>query len=204
MSPPATTPPRRADARRNVAAILDAAQECLIRDPEATVAQIAQAAGVGRVTLYGHFATRTELVDAVFERVTAQADTMLAATDVSGDPTVALARLVTANWQVVHRFRAVLAAAERELPPARVRGHNDRHLRRLTALLARGRAEGAFRTDLPEQWLATTAYTLMHAAAHECAAGRLDPVGAGVALTATLTAAFAPPPPPGAPGGHGT
>lgn len=203
MSPPATTPPRRADARRNVAAILDAAQECLIRDPEATVAQIAQAAGVGRVTLYGHFATRTELVDAVFERVTAQADTMLAATDVSGDPTAALARLVTANWQVVHRFRAVLAAAERELPPARVRGHNDRHLRRLTALLARGRAEGAFRTDLPEQWLATTAYTLMHAAAHECAAGRLDPVGAGVALTATLTAAFAPPP-PGAPGGHGT
>src|ERR1700731_535694 len=49
---------RRADARRNIASILDAAQDCLSRDPTASIADIAQAAGVGRVTLYGHFGTR--------------------------------------------------------------------------------------------------------------------------------------------------
>ena len=53
------TAPRaqRADARRNIAAILDAATDCLARDPEMSIADIAAAAGVGRITLYGHFKT---------------------------------------------------------------------------------------------------------------------------------------------------
>lgn len=46
---------RRADAQQNVERILDAAIDCLSRDSDASVVQIAQAAGVGRVTLYGHF-----------------------------------------------------------------------------------------------------------------------------------------------------
>jgi TetR/AcrR family transcriptional repressor of mexCD-oprJ operon len=32
------------------------------------VAPIAESAGVGRMTLYGHFKTRADLIDAVFER----------------------------------------------------------------------------------------------------------------------------------------
>ena len=57
---PSTRParPQRADARRNVAAILDAAVLCLTRNPDASIADIAEAAGVGRVTVYGHFKTR--------------------------------------------------------------------------------------------------------------------------------------------------
>jgi hypothetical protein len=39
----------RADARRNIALILDAAQSCLARDPDASMSDIAVAAGVGRV-----------------------------------------------------------------------------------------------------------------------------------------------------------
>ena len=42
---------QRADARRNIAAILDAATDCLARDPEMSIAGIAAAAGVGRITL---------------------------------------------------------------------------------------------------------------------------------------------------------
>ena len=74
------TAPRaqRADARRNVAAILDAATDCLARDPETSVADIAAAAGVGRITLYGHFKTRAELVDAVLARTIQRADVMAA------------------------------------------------------------------------------------------------------------------------------
>lgn len=185
--------PARADARRNVAAILDAAQSCLSRDPDVTVAQIAQAAGVGRVTLYGHFPTRAELVDAVFQRITGEADALLDATDTRGDPVAALTRLVAASWQIVHQYRAVLSAAERELPPERIRGHHDRHLRRMGSLIGRGRRAGAFRTDLPQQWLVTTAYSVMHAAADDCNAGRLDAADAEQAVIRTLLAAFTPP-----------
>jgi TetR/AcrR family transcriptional regulator, mexCD-oprJ operon repressor len=185
--------PARADARRNVAAILDAAQSCLSRDPDVTVAQIAQAAGVGRVTLYGHFPTRAELVDAVFQRITGEANALLDATDTRGDPVAALTRLVAASWQIVHQYRAVLSAAERELPPERIRGHHDRHLRRMGSLIGRGRRAGAFRTDLPQLWLVTTAYSVMHAAADDCNAGRLDAADAEQAVIRTLLAAFTPP-----------
>src|SRR6266849_4504789 len=77
---------RRADARRNVAAILDAALLCLARDPDASVGDIAQAAGVGRVTLYGHFRSRADLIDAVLARTLDQAHVVLDATDTTGEP----------------------------------------------------------------------------------------------------------------------
>lgn len=107
---------QRADARRNIAAILDAATVCLARDPEVSIADIATAAGVGRITLYGHFKTRADLVDAVLVRTVERADAILDATDTSGDPGDALARLVASSLQIVHQFGNILLAAQRELP----------------------------------------------------------------------------------------
>jgi len=190
---PRAARPQRADARRNIAAILDAATEGLARDPEISIAGIAAAAGVGRITLYGHFKTRADLVDAVLARTVERADAILDATDTSGDPAQALARLVASSWQIVHQFRNILLAAQRELPAERIRGVHDRILRRIQSLITRGQQAGTFRRDLPQQWLITTAYSLMHAAAEDTTAGRLDPGDAARLITATLLAAFAPP-----------
>jgi AcrR family transcriptional regulator len=189
----ATTRDRRADARRNVEAILEAAQQCLSADPQATVAQIAAAAGVGRVTLYGHFKTRAELVDAVFERVSTRSSEILDEVDTTGDPVAALVRLATASWQVVHRFNAIRQAAETELPDEQIRKHHDVHFRRLDALIGRGQRSGVFRRDLPRHWLVTMCYRTMHAAADDHAAGRLALDDAGRLVAATLIAAFTPP-----------
>ena len=185
--------PQRADARRNVAAILDAAVLCLTRNPDASIAEIAEAAGVGRVTLYGHFKTRAELLDAVLVRTIAEADAVLDATDTAGDPSAALVRLVAASWQIVNQSRSVLRAAQRELPAERIRGVHDRILRRVQTLIERGQRSGAFRTDLPKAWLVTTAFSLMHSAAEERTADRLDPDSAARIVSSTLLAAFTPP-----------
>ena len=190
---PRTARPQRADARRNIAAILDAATEGLARDPEISIAGIAAAAGVGRITHYGHFKPRADLVDAELARTVKRADAILDATDTSGDPAQALARLVASSWQIVHQFRNILLAAQRELPADRIRGVHDRILRRIQSLITRGQQAGTFRRDLPQQWLITTAYSLMHAAAEDATAGRLDPGDAARLITATLLAAFAPP-----------
>ena len=184
---------QRADARRNIAAILDAATDCLARDPEMSIAGIAAAAGVGRITLYGHFKTRAELVDAVLARTVQQADTILDATDITGDPAEALTRLVGSSWQIVHQFRNILLAAQRELPAERIRGVHDPILRRVQSLIARGQRAGTFRIDMPGQWLATTAFSLMHAAAEDAAAERVNADEAGRLITATLLAAYTPP-----------
>jgi TetR/AcrR family transcriptional repressor of mexCD-oprJ operon len=188
----------RADARRNVEAILDAALLCLASDPLTSVNDIAKAAGVGRVTLYGHFATRAELVDAAFRRAVEQAEVVLDAVDLTGDPRAALARLIASSWQIVDRSRTLLLAAGRELPPERIRAHHDAPMRRVRALLQRGRREGAFRADQPTDWLVATFYGILHGAAAEITAGRLDPDGAAEVITATLLAAFTPPPGPAA------
>ena len=184
---------QRADARRNIAAILDAATDCLARDPEMSIADIAAAAGVGRITLYGHFKTRAELVDAVLTRTIERADAILDATDTTGDPRDALARLIASSWQLVHEFRNILQAAHRELPAERIRGVHDPLLRRVQSLIGRGQRAGTFRSDLPRQWLTTTAFSLMHAAAEDAAAGRIKPGDAAGLITATLQAAFTPP-----------
>lgn len=184
---------RRADAQRSIAAILDAAQACLTRDPDASTSQIASTAGVGRVTLYGHFPSRADLVDAVFAHTLNDAGETLDALDLTGDPREALDRLVTSSWQIVYQFRALLQAAQRTLGPERIREHHERPLRRVQALLARGQREGAFRTDLPVSWLAATFYSVMHGAADEIAAGRLAEQDTSRMISATLLAAFTPP-----------
>jgi TetR/AcrR family transcriptional regulator, mexCD-oprJ operon repressor len=64
---------------------------------------------------------------------------------------------------------------------------------RVERLIARGQVQGEFRTDLPRSWLVATFYSLMHSAAEEVDAGRLDPDQAAGVLTATLQVAFATP-----------
>jgi AcrR family transcriptional regulator len=59
--------PRRADARRNQEALLDAAAAIFVRSGvEAPVRDIAAEAGVGTGTIYRHFPTRADLIIAVY------------------------------------------------------------------------------------------------------------------------------------------
>jgi AcrR family transcriptional regulator len=185
--------PRRADAVRNIAAILEAAAECLSRDPDVSIADIAAAAGVGRITLYGHFRTRADLVDAVLVRTVEEADRLLDATDASGDPHVALVRLTAASWQIVDRFRNLTIIAQRELPPERMLAVHDRIMRRIESIIERGRLSGDFRTDLPTPWLVAVAINLMHLAATEAAAGRVSSEEVPGLLSATLLPMLSPP-----------
>jgi AcrR family transcriptional regulator len=145
------------------------------------------------VTLYGHFATRTALIEAALGHAVRQADEILDAVDLSGDPRDALTRLVTSSWQIMDRFRGALAAAERELPPGHIRAQHDEPMNRVLALIDRGQRDGAFRTDLPAEWLVTLFYTVMHGAAGEASAGRLRSAEAARVIIATLLAAYTPP-----------
>src|SRR5262249_36170118 len=147
--------------------------DCLAKNPDTSVAEIAAAAGVGRMTLYGHFKTRTDLLDAVLARAVAEAHETLGAVDVAGDPRDALARLVAASWLIVDRLRNILTAAQRDLPAERIRQAHDLVLGRVQAVIERGRATGEFRADQPLSWLVSLAMNVMHAAAAEVSAGRL-------------------------------
>lgn len=183
----------RADARRNIEAILEAAAASLSRNPDATLAQIAEAAGVGRITLYGHFPSRSALIEAVLAREVEAGETVLAGVDLSGDPRHALARLVSSSWQQIERVGSVTIAAEEALAPERILQVHARPAARVDALVERGRAAGVFRTDLPTQWLVTTLHRVMHGAAEDLHAGRLTPEAAVPAIVGTILAAYTAP-----------
>src|SRR5829696_5011916 len=100
-----------ADARYNIELILDAAEACLTRDADASMSDIAAEAGLGRVTIYGHFASRQVLIEAVVRRMLAVATAALDEVDLSGDPAGALERLVLATWRLILRSGSLLVAA---------------------------------------------------------------------------------------------
>jgi AcrR family transcriptional regulator len=190
----AAPPRRRADAERNIAAILDAALTCFAERPQATMADIARAAGVGRVTLYAHFPSREQLVTAALDRAVAEVGVALEDSTLDDAPAdQALSTLIGSSWQVLDRHRMLFEAAQGSLDHARLRQHHDPAMARFDKLIARGQAEGRFRTDLPRGWLVTIIYGLLHAAAEEVNAGRMRPTDAAGALQATLLPALAGP-----------
>lgn len=180
---------RRADAERNIAGILSTATDLLARHPDASMTDIAKAAGVGRVTLYAHFPSREELVRAVLVDVITRSTAVIdgAASD-EGPPAEVFARLIRTSWQVLSRLSGLHQAAQHALPAEEVRRHHDPLMASVERLLARGRAAGDFRTDMTTEWLITTIYALLHAAAAEVHQGRLNPEAAGVLLETTLLA----------------
>ncbi|NUR86556.1 MAG: TetR/AcrR family transcriptional regulator, partial [Nonomuraea sp.] len=89
--------------------------------------------------------------------------------------------------------RRLFLAADRVLPTERIREHHDRPLRRVERLIARGRDDGDFRTDLPLEWLVTTFFAIIHSAAQEREAGRLAPDEVEPVLIRTMLSLLAAP-----------
>ncbi|MDI2124604.1 TetR/AcrR family transcriptional regulator [Yinghuangia seranimata] len=191
-------PRRRADAERSIEAIIDAAQAGLAGDPGLSMAELARTAGVGRVTLYAHFPSREALLGAVLERaVTEAAAAIEAAQPERGSAAEALDRLIRTSWHVLDRHRRLFAVAQHELPAAQMRQHHHRAMVHVERLVERGREEGDFRTDLPTDWLLTTVYSLMHAAADDVNNERLTADRAPEVLVATILPALRSPSDPG-------
>jgi TetR/AcrR family transcriptional regulator, mexCD-oprJ operon repressor len=188
MPPVETSTPRRADARRNAEKILEAAVACLSRDPDASVGEIAQAAGVGRVTLYGHFGSREALIEAALTRLLDEGDQVLDALDLSGDPREALRALIDSGWLLTAQAGAVLDAARGTLPPGRIQDLHAKPAQRVEDIIRRGQSEGVFRADLPASWLTSALHHIMKGAAVDVSSGRLDSTDAPRFISETVLA----------------
>src|SRR6185369_12257140 len=110
-APVTTVRPLRADAQRNVAKLLDAAREAFTaRGPNASLDDIARAAGVGAGTLYRHFPTRLALFEAVYrdsvERLCAEGERLA----VAEPPAKALVDWLEGFVTVVSQKRGLAAA----------------------------------------------------------------------------------------------
>lgn len=174
-------PKRRADATRSRAAVLDAATRLLATQPDAGMAAIAAAAGVTRQTVYAHFASRDDLVNAVVDRTTGEAVAAMRAADLdSGPATDALVRMLDVGW----RFFRVSPLAHHVGSFARQRDE-DRQLPvndRLLRLVTRGQLAGEFDGNVAAPWLVTAIVAVSHAAGDEVRSGRMTQAQAQTVL----------------------
>ena len=187
---------RRADADRSVAAILDAGLEALASDPDSSMSEIARRAGVVRATIYVHFPTRTDLLDAVMEHAVGQVvDAMREAEPSRGEPVEALERVLLATWRQLARFHGLLALNTARLSAEELHRRHLPMLDQLEPLIERGQEQGVFRSDLPVIWHLAVIRAIVHAASAAIQGGRLPEAEAEAAMLTTAVAAIATPAP---------
>lgn len=145
------------------------------------MAAIAAEAGVTRQTVYAHFASREDLINAVVDRTTGRAAEAMQAADLdSGPATAALLRMLDVGWQ----FFRVSPLAHHVGAFARQRDE-DRQLpvnHRLLRLVTRGQQAGEFTDTVTPQWLVTAIVAVSHAAGDEVRAGRMTQPEAQITL----------------------
>ena len=163
----------RADARDNRARIMTAADEVFGRSPAASTDDVAKLAGVGIATVFRHFPTKTDLLEAVFTlRIERLRDRALELAD-SDQPGEAFFGFFA---QVVSEAASKLAIAEALTAAGSVAGTDARNagsgLREaFQALLTRAQSAGVVRADAG----AAEVYALMVGASRGATALGLEP-----------------------------
>jgi AcrR family transcriptional regulator len=150
-----TTPERapRKDAAENREAILRAAALLLNDDPDASLEAIAVAAGLSRRALYGHFATRDDLLRELVVRGAARITAALPPAG-EGDSRLQLAAIGARLWDEVEHVRVMARVAVRG-PLAPVVADALEPLRRtLQEVIERGIRAGELRQDVDAPTLA--------------------------------------------------
>jgi len=179
-----TAPRRRADAVRNQEAIAEAAMRVLAGQPGASMAEIAEASGLGRATLYRHFSSRAELVRAIQRQALDAASDAIAACGLDGRPAPeALRCAVEALVGVGDRYRVL--GREASLDP-RLLERQQGVAGPLLEMVRRGQRRGELRRDVPAAWVLASMGSLLVLALREIGAGRLTPDAAAGVVTATL------------------
>ena len=182
--PPATVAPEPAGTEQR---ILTAAIRLLADDAKASMSDVASATGVGRATLYRHFASREELLRAI--RLESLRECRQALEDVPAPDAgfeEGLRQVIAALLRVLDRYR-VLAAA----PPADRSDPEQRPLleeieRPLLDLFRRGAAAGEVAPDLDPGLILVMLSGMLTGARRAIAEGRLSADIADDVLARTL------------------
>lgn len=143
----------RSDAVANREALLAAARVELNLDPDASLEAIAARAGLSRRSVYGHFATRDELLRELITLGAARVAASVATVD-HEDPLVRLALIASRLWHEVEDIRVMAVFAVR----GPLKGHTAEALAplrlRVAESIAEGVAAGSVRRDIPVPRLA--------------------------------------------------
>jgi AcrR family transcriptional regulator len=151
-NPAKADPELRSDARRNQRRILRAAARLLAADRTATTQQIADAAEVGRQTVYRRYPTREALVEAIVAEAVAEFGARLnqvASERTSGAE--AIEQLIRALARISTDYPILLSGADgahQTDTPDQATADRAALVSQFDAQIARGQRDGSIRNDL--------------------------------------------------------
>jgi AcrR family transcriptional regulator len=181
---------RRADAERNLARIIESATTLLAVNPGASMAEIAEASGLVRATLYRHFPTRDDLIRAMYAEALDDAlKAILSVDPEQGKATDAIARVVDALLVVGDRYR-ILSEQRRGYPELREKEQSVGAP--LIALVERGQRGGELRDDMPLRWIVAALGSLVNEALRAVGRKDIDRAEAGTLVTRTFLESMRP------------
>ncbi|WP_083266527.1 TetR/AcrR family transcriptional regulator [Arthrobacter sp. U41] len=150
----------RVDVERHHRALLAAAADELSRNPDSSMADVAQAANLTRATLYRHFSNRQTLLKAIQAEALARAsETLIACRLDEGSALEVLARVIDSLSRHGMRFRIILLRAPDQ--NARFLAQRDEVLAPLVEVIRRGQREGDIHADLSPEWIVTAMASLL-------------------------------------------
>ncbi|MEY9858723.1 AcrR family transcriptional regulator [Catenulispora sp. GAS73] len=165
--------------------LLDVVAEVLLAQPGASLAEVAEAAGISRTTLHKHYATRDDLVRAVGLRATeiyGQAvDRVADEPGTEAGLRQLLAAMIESGPQLTFLWRNPVLDEDHEL--------TERYLdaeKRCLAVLNRARSQGLLAASTPDWWMLQTVYSLVYTAADSVQFGKLAPLDAPDLALSTL------------------
>ncbi|WP_329598616.1 TetR/AcrR family transcriptional regulator [Streptomyces pseudovenezuelae] len=174
----------RADAERSVRAILEAAEQVFAQDAGASMEQVAEAAGLTRITVHRRFANRQALLEAL--AVSAKQQLIDAIEEARPDAAPALVALhrVTANvLRVKNTWRFTLSHATAHTPTAAALW--DEINAHTVSLMNRAQREGLLAPDADLEWTRQVYYALLSEAINRPGAEQ-DPAAQDPDALATL------------------
>ncbi|WP_194814654.1 TetR/AcrR family transcriptional regulator [Nocardia sp. XZ_19_385] len=153
MSTPSTAlgPVSRTDARRNRALVLAAAQQAFAEHGiSVSLAEIARRAGVGAGTVYRHFPTKSDLLEAVMQQRIDRLARFAAAHQNTADPGAAFFAVCTEVVASTPGNQALcdIVQSDDGWPRALIQSAGARFHRALEALLDAAQQQGAVRPDI--------------------------------------------------------
>ncbi|MBB5908586.1 AcrR family transcriptional regulator [Actinoalloteichus hymeniacidonis] len=144
-------------------AIIDAAGELLAQRPAASLAEIAEAARVGRSTLHRHFPDRAGLISTLIRHLADRVDRVIAEAALDqGTAKAALHRLLHGYFELGPGLMFALAETRRS-QDEQLHGAMSAADRSVARLLERGRAEGEFDCALTADWTRRALWFLLAA-----------------------------------------
>lgn len=139
----------RADAARNLEAVLSASARLLGADPGARITDIAEAAGVDRRTIYRRFQSRDELLHAIYRARLDALEVVIDDARLDEAPVlVALHALAEGGIRISREWPVDIRAAT-EPDVVRRRGELNE---RMAAFFRRAEREGVLVAGLPQSW----------------------------------------------------